>query len=324
MKRLDKFFFGGSKSSKRHSAGDELEQSTSETLPSTTDRRNSTLDRRRHSANDGLILRERRSSLTSDSGGSLQGEELTDEELLNSETGIEARSSLKYVLEHPELRVHFKKFCLVRHCSENVLFYLKASAFHKACAKGNAGGFAEDHVRVAKQIRSVHIEDNSPMQVNLDHKIKQRILAHIDNGEYPPDLFDGACKQVLNLMISHIFPDFKRSAELLDGLRQVETKSKRIRLSSAVARTMSTSYDDLLSISEASKSPNIHRRTMGTFLQAQMSEDGDIDQLSSRVSQVVVMRNTSPSPDCSPAGTRRRSVGTPGASRRTSEFLPSK
>eukprot|EP00123_Amoebidium_parasiticum_P003684 comp14975_c1_seq2/m.11576 comp14975_c1_seq2/g.11576 ORF comp14975_c1_seq2/g.11576 comp14975_c1_seq2/m.11576 type:complete len:175 (-) comp14975_c1_seq2:128-652(-) len=109
-------------------------------------------------------------------------------------------TGLQHLLESRDpLTLRFLQFLKAQHCEELLLFYWQCSDW-KECPT----------TEKAKNIAAQYVQDDGPMRVNMDERLRATILKRLDNSQVDSSLFFVAQNYVLQTLFSDWLPRFKQ------------------------------------------------------------------------------------------------------------------
>lgn len=106
-------------------------------------------------------------------------------------------------LEDTRFRNALHDFVKLQFCQENVLFYEVVSEWKRMDA-------GEKKLAQARFIHENYILESGLCQVNLPGEMRERITRGLAKGDAPPEFFDGALKEVLEMLYSNSLTPFKK------------------------------------------------------------------------------------------------------------------
>lgn len=86
---------------------------------------------------------------------------------------------LRQILEDPLLRMYFRDFLKSQYCEENVNIWVDFYTLRKKCNKG--GVSSRELLRDGYSIYDTYLAPDAPSEVNINHALKQEIIAYIAN-----------------------------------------------------------------------------------------------------------------------------------------------
>lgn len=116
------------------------------------------------------------------------------------------------ILNDPQQRMLFQKFCKAKFCHENLAFYDEVELYER---------LSDEFVRPlrAHAIFEKYISPEAPLQVNIDENVISEISGNLEKGE--PFLFARAKSEVMRLMDEGTFMGFISSSIYLEYLKRL-------------------------------------------------------------------------------------------------------
>jgi len=127
------------------------------------------------------------------------------------------------VLNEPSLLEAFTHFAVKTWCVENVLFYQAAETFYHSYS---AGGGSQEQAQFLVQ---EYLVSMAPLEVNIDHRIRSKVIKEVEEKRISMDMFEEAREEVFKLMKRDSFEKFQKTAEFKTALEGIIDGRGRIR-----------------------------------------------------------------------------------------------
>ncbi|ETW04063.1 hypothetical protein H310_04443 [Aphanomyces invadans] len=147
---------------------------------------------------------------------------------------------VKHVMQHPKAREYLVDFCKSEFSDENVLFLMELQTYMAMATVGQRRS-------LARHIVDTYIQANAPKQVNIDHHMREGILASmsvIDAGMGEVDemaveltMFEPARLEIARLVAKDNFPRFKKAPQFRAMMAAFEPYAHATHISSQDACT---------------------------------------------------------------------------------------
>ncbi|KAF0695728.1 Aste57867_13464 [Aphanomyces stellatus] len=163
---------------------------------------------------------------------------------------------VRHVLQHPTARQFLVDFCKSEFSDENVLFLIDVEAY---CAMVHVG----PRRVMAKHLVETYVDANAPKQVNIDHHMREAILANmalleagglgqVDEMDMELTMFAAARHEITRLVTKDNFPRFKRAPQFTAMLEAFAPYAHAKHISASDA---STQFKENMVLSPRARNP---------------------------------------------------------------------